>query len=100
MPQTPTPFPLGEHRARVLEYLRTVALPPRSVAASIIEERRPREEERPLLRPVLVLWAAASCGAGGRDALPVAAAFDLFDRFVHLHDELVEAPAHGRSGFS
>jgi len=98
MPQTSAPLPLGEHRARVLEYLRSIALPQRSVAAAIIDERRPPVERRLLLRPILVLWAAAACGAGRRDATPVAAAFDLFDRFMLLHDELVEAPAQGRTG--
>lgn len=97
MPQTSAPLPLGEHRARVLEYLRTIALPQRSVAAAIIVERRPPVEERLLLRPVLVLWAATACGAGARDATPVAAAFDLFDRFMSLHDELVDPPAPSRA---
>ena len=96
MPPTSTPLPLGEHRARVLEYLRGIALPQRSVAATIIDERRPAAGERLLLRPVLVLWAAQACGADLRDALPVAAAFDLFDRFMLLHDELVDAPAQNR----
>lgn len=96
MPQTSAPLPLGEHRASVLEYLRGIALPQRSVAATIIEERRPPVERRLLLRPVLVLWAAQASGAAERDALPVAAAFDLFDRFMLLHDELVDAPAKSR----
>lgn len=96
MPQTPAPLPLGEHRACVLEYLRTIALPQRSVAAAIIDERRPPLEQRLLLRPILVLWAATACGARKHDATPVAAAFDLFDRFMSLHDELVDAPAQGR----
>lgn len=90
---TDPPLPLGEHRASVFEYLRGVALAPRSVACAIIEERRPPADDRPLLRPSLVLWAAAACGSDLRDALPVAAAFDLFDRFMLLHDELVDAPA-------
>lgn len=96
MPPTSAPLPLGEHRARVLEYLRGIALPQRSVAAAIIAQRRPPEGERLVLRPVLVLWAAAACGADLRDVVPVAAAFDLFDRFMQLHDELVDAPAQSR----
>lgn len=86
-------LPLGEHRARVLEYLRGITLPFRSVAWTIIEERRRAEVDRLMLRPNLVLWACAACGGGSDatgDALPVAGAFDLFDRFMLLHDELVE----------
>ncbi|MGA8533447.1 MAG: polyprenyl synthetase family protein [Candidatus Tumulicola sp.] len=86
-------LPLGEHRARVLEYLRGNAWPFRSVARSIIEQWHIAERERLMLRPNLVLWACAACGGGPEamaDALPVAAAFDLFDRFMLLHDELVE----------
>lgn len=93
MPQTSPPLPLGEHRARVLEYLRGISLPLRSVACTIIEERRPPADQRLLLRPSLVLWADTACGGHGGDALPVAAAFDLFDRFMLLHDELVDAPS-------
>ena len=87
------PLPLGEHRARVLEYLRGITLPFHSVAGTIIEERRLAELDHLMLRPNLVLWAFKACGGGQDatgDALPVAAAFDLFDRFMLLHDELVE----------
>jgi len=86
-------LPLGEHRARVLEYLRGIALPFRSVAWTIIEERRSAEFEQLMLRPNLVLWSCLACGGAADasdDALPVAAAFDLFDRFMLLHDELVD----------
>jgi hypothetical protein len=82
------PVPLGQHRARVAQYLRGIAFPPGSVAASIIDERRPGRDDRDALRPSLVLW---SCDAGFgnlADALPVSASFDLFDRFLILHDEL------------
>lgn len=92
MPLASQPLPLGENRARVLEYLRGIALPLRSVAWTIIEETQPSEAQRSLVRPSLVLWACAACGGDTRDALPVAAAFDLFDRFMLLHDELVDAP--------
>lgn len=34
------------------------------------------------------MWATAALGGEVADALPVAAAFDLFDRFLLLHDEL------------
>lgn len=96
MPLASEPLPLGDNRALVLEYLRGIALPPpRSVAWTIIEERRPPETQRPLLRPSLLLWSCAACGGELRDAIPVAAAFDLFDRFMLLHDELVEAPTAG-----
>ncbi|HEY1654506.1 MAG TPA: polyprenyl synthetase family protein [Candidatus Tumulicola sp.] len=97
MPPTSAPFPLGEHRASVLEYLRGVALSARSVARSIIEEYRPPADRRVLLRPSLVLWAGSACGGDLRDALPVAAALDLLDRFMLLHDELVDAPVRSNS---
>jgi hypothetical protein len=86
-------LPLSEHRARVLEYLRGIHLPVGSVARTIIDERRQAQFERPMLRPRLVMWACAACGGeheGLHDALVVAAAFDLFDSFMFLHDELVE----------
>ncbi len=94
MPSAPSEsLPLGEHRARVVEYLRGIALPFRSVAGTIIEERGLAEVDRLMLRPNLVLWACRACGGDADaigDALPVAAAFDLFDRFMLLHDKLVE----------
>ena len=92
MPLASQPLPLGDNRALVLEYLRGIALPLRSVAWTIIEEAGPPQAQRPLLRPSLVLWSCAACGGDLNDALPVAAAFDLFDRFMLLHDALVDAP--------
>lgn len=86
---TPQP-PLGEHRANVREYLRGIELPFESVAGTIVRERLATEDDEDLLRSSLVLWACAACGGDLRDALPVAAAFHLFDRFVRLHDELVD----------
>jgi hypothetical protein len=94
-------LPLGEHRARLLEYLRGISLPVGSVAATIIAERRQTDLEQLMLRPNLVLWAYAACGGTAqtsRDALAVAAAFDLFDRFMLLHDELVEEKDVARWG--
>ncbi len=93
MPPVPQTAPLGEHRALILAYLRGVTLPLQSVAWTIIEERRRARNDDYMLRPNLVLWACSACGGGESelsDALPVAAAFDLFDRFMLLHDELVE----------
>ncbi|MEO6836206.1 MAG: polyprenyl synthetase family protein [Candidatus Tumulicola sp.] len=84
---------MGDNRALVLEYLRGIALPLRSVAWSIIEERRPLGDESLLLRPSLVVWSCAACGGDLRDALPVGAAFDFLDRFMRLHDELTDGPA-------
>jgi hypothetical protein len=92
MPLVSEPLPLGEHRARVLSYLRGIALPFTSVAGTIIEERLPPEDQHVLLRSSLVLWACLACGGDTRDALPVAAAFDLLDRFMLLHDELIDGP--------
>ncbi|MBV8116370.1 MAG: polyprenyl synthetase family protein [Candidatus Eremiobacteraeota bacterium] len=86
-------LPLGEHRARLLEYLRAIGIPVGSVAGTIIAERRQTDDDRLLLRPNLVLWACGACGGAHdarADALAVAAAFDLFDRFIRLHDELVD----------
>jgi geranylgeranyl diphosphate synthase type I len=41
----------------------------------------------------LLLWACVANGGDTADALPVAAAFDLFDRFMLLHDELADVSA-------
>ena len=82
--------PLGEHRAMVREYLRGLDLPFESVAGAIVRERLATLGEEDLLRPGLVLWACDACGGDLRDALPVAASFYLFDRFMRMHDELVE----------
>lgn len=86
-------IPLSHHRARVAQYLRGIAFPAGSVAARIIDERLPERTSDDSLRPGLLLW---SCDAGGgdlADALPVAAAFDLFDRFLMLHEELADESA-------
>lgn len=93
MEPAPQPNPLCDHRALILAYLRGVSLPLQSVAWTIIEERRRACNDDFMLRPNVVLWACAACGGTQNersDALPVAAAFDLFDQFMLLHDELVE----------
>jgi geranylgeranyl pyrophosphate synthase len=64
-----------------------------SVAGEIIAQRRPARYAGNSLRPLLVLWACAANGGDLADALPVAAAFDLFDRFMLLHDELADEQA-------
>ena len=93
-------FPLGNsaacgrtpvrrmHLDTVETYLRGVAFSSTSIAGRIIEERRrlPRRDHG--LRPWLVVWACSANAGDERDALPVAAAFDLFDRFMALHREL------------
>jgi len=82
--------PLGEHRASVRKYLRDVDLPFESVAGAIVQERLAADTEDDLLRSSLALWACRACGGDERDALPIAASLYLFDRFMLLHDELVE----------
>jgi hypothetical protein len=88
MPVIHDRVPLGNHRASIARYLRGIAFPGRSVASRIIEERVPSEYVLDPIRPSLLLWACAACDGNLDDALPVAAAFDLFDRFLLLHDEL------------
>jgi geranylgeranyl diphosphate synthase type I len=80
--------PLRHHRARIAQYLRGVAFRDGSVAARIIAERLPGDSAGDPLRPGLVLWACAARSGDVDDALPVAAAFYLFDRFLVLHAEL------------
>jgi geranylgeranyl pyrophosphate synthase len=86
----PAPAALLGHRSAVLGYLREISPSLHSVAGTIVREGAPVQEGRLLLRPSLVLWTCAACGGDERDALPVATAFELFDRFMLLHDELVE----------
>ncbi|HVN68624.1 MAG TPA: hypothetical protein VMU38_03095 [Candidatus Binatia bacterium] len=88
MTAPPQSLPLSNHRARLERYLRGIALSTGSVAGQIIEERRSARYEPDPMRPCLVLWACAAGNGDLDDALPVAAAFDLFDRFLLLHDEL------------
>jgi hypothetical protein len=88
MTAPPDPIPLRDHRACLQRYLRGIAFPSTSVAGRIIEERSPAQYVRDPVRPCLVMWACAAGSGDLADALPVAAAFDLFDRFLLLHDEL------------
>jgi hypothetical protein len=86
---TPTdPIPLRDHRVCLQEHLRGIVVAPDSVAGRIIEERLAARYTRDPVRPSLVLWACGAAGGNLADAMPVAAAFDLFDRFLLLHDEL------------
>lgn len=92
-------FPLSNHRARLAQYLSKVTFSSATVAGRIIEERRPLRHASNAVRPALVLWAGEACGGGCADAVPVGAAFDLFDRFLLLHEELTrESPTVARWG--
>jgi len=88
MTAIPDSIPLRNHRASLQEYLRSIVFAGDSVAGRIIEERLPPPVAADQIRPSLVLWACAASGGDLSDALPVGAAFDLFDRFLLLHDEL------------
>jgi geranylgeranyl diphosphate synthase type II len=94
----PTQTPLGDHRARVHEYLRAIEIPFDSVAGTIVRERLADELGDDGLRPSLVLWACTACGGADADALPIAASVYLFERFMVLHDELVEERPSDRWG--
>jgi geranylgeranyl pyrophosphate synthase len=87
-------FPLSSHRASLAQYLREIVFPGESVAHRIIiEERLPEQGAGDPVRASLVLWACEAAGGNLADALPVAAAFDLFDRFLLLHAELSDDSA-------
>jgi hypothetical protein len=91
-------FPLTKHRARLAQYLSNVTFSPATVAGRIIEER-PVHHLRNPVRPALVLWACEARDGDLADAVPVAAAFDLFDRFLLLHEELTrDCPTVARWG--
>jgi geranylgeranyl diphosphate synthase type I len=91
-------FPLTNHRARLAQYLSNVTFSPATVAGRIIEER-PVHHLRNPVRPALVLWACEARDGDPADAVPVAAAFDLFDRFLLLHEELTrDCPTVARWG--
>jgi hypothetical protein len=96
----PDPIPLSDHRACLARYLRGIVFPSTSVAGTIIEERSPAQYARDPVRPSLVMWACAAGRGDLNDAVPVAAAFELFDRCLLLHDELCGdvAPAAERWG--
>ncbi|MBV9717919.1 MAG: polyprenyl synthetase family protein [Candidatus Eremiobacteraeota bacterium] len=91
---------MSGHRASLERYLRQIIFPTTSVAGKIIEERLPNRHVRDRVRPSLVLWACDAADGNLADALPVAAAFELFDRFLMLHDELTDecAPTVARWG--
>ena len=89
----PAAVPLSAHRARVAQYLRGIDFSFTAVAGRIIDERLAGPYVRDPDRPALVLWACAAHNRDLADALPVAAAFDLFDRFMLLHDELADESA-------
>ena len=87
-------LPLSAYRDSLQRYLGSIAFSFDSVAGSIISARLARGYARDPLRPCLLLWSCAANGAEIADALPVAASFDLFDRFMLLHDELADEDAH------
>lgn len=91
-------FPLTNHRARLEQYLSKVRFSSTTVAGRIIEEQPVRHLRNPV-RPALVLWACEARSGDLADAVPVAAAFDLFDRFLLLHEELTrDCPTVARWG--
>lgn len=81
-------LPLSDYRVRIAEYRDANDFAFFSVAGQIIAERRSLHYAGDPVRPSLVLWACAANGGDTADALPVAAAFDLFDRFIALHRDL------------
>jgi hypothetical protein len=87
MTALPTTPPLGPYRKRVEAYLRDLPMPYTSLAGTIIA--RHLERERDLLRASLVLWACDACGGDPEQALPTAAAIELFYRSEGLRDELL-----------
>ncbi len=93
MPSPPGALPLDGHRANVARYLRGLNFSFEAVAGRIIAERLPPDGARDQVRPSLVLWACGANAADLADALPVAAAFALFDRFMVLHGELADGSA-------
>jgi geranylgeranyl pyrophosphate synthase len=94
------PIPLQNHRACLQEHLHEIAVGTNSVAGRIIEERLASTYVSDPVRPSLVLWACEAANGNVADAVPVAVAFDLFDRFLLLHDELANdsTPTIGRWG--
>ncbi len=86
-------LPLDEHRANVARYLRGLDFSFEAAGGRIIAERLLPDGARDPVRPSLVLWACAANASDVADALPVAAAFALFDRFMVLHGELADSSA-------
>jgi geranylgeranyl pyrophosphate synthase len=94
MSALPRTLPLAPYRDRVDAYLRDLPIPYTSLAGTIISSHLGRE--RDLLRASLVLWACAACGGDAEQALPTAAAVELFHRSEGLRDELLAGdPAWG-----
>jgi geranylgeranyl pyrophosphate synthase len=92
-------FPLNNHRARLAQYLSKATFSPATVAGRIMNERRLLDHPGNPIRPALVLWACEARNGDLADAVPVGAAFDLFDRFLLLHEELTrDSPAVARWG--
>jgi hypothetical protein len=87
MTAVPQALPLAAHRNRVEAYLRDLPIPYTSLAGTIIA--RHLEQESDLLRASLVLWACEACGGDPEEALPTAAAIELFYRSEGLRDELL-----------
>lgn len=85
--------PLSAHEDSLRGYLHGIAGRFDSVAGAIIAQRLADGRARASMRPALQLWAAAANDGALEDALPIAAAFDLFDRFMLLHDELADPAA-------
>ncbi|HEY6486194.1 MAG TPA: hypothetical protein VIX83_07410 [Candidatus Cybelea sp.] len=93
MTSLPDALPFSAYRDSVQRYSSKIASSFESVAGKIIAERLPEAYVRAPAGPCFVLWACAVNGGDTTDALPVAAAFDLFERFMLLHDELADASA-------
>lgn len=92
-------LPLTNHRARLAQYLSNMTFSPDTVAGRIMKERRPLSPTGDPVRPALVLWACEARNGDLADAVPVGAAFDLFDRFLLLHEELTrDSPTAERWG--
>jgi len=93
------PLPLVNHRAHLAQYLSQVTFSSATVAGRIIEERRPLRHAGNPIRPALVLWACEARNSDLADAVPVGAAFDLFDGFLALHEDLTrDSPTVARWG--
>ena len=85
--------PLSAHRASLERYLSEIILPVRLCRGAHHRRASSDSYARDPVRPCLLLWACAATGGDIADALPVAVAFDLFDRFMLLHDELADVGA-------
>ncbi|HEX4014359.1 MAG TPA: hypothetical protein VHX17_10800 [Candidatus Cybelea sp.] len=93
MTSLPDALPLSALRDSLAQYCGKIAYSFESVAGKIIAERLSEADICEPVRPSLVLWACAVNGGNVADALPVGAAFALFERFMLMHDELADASA-------